>query len=717
MVKSFSFIAQQDEQDCGVACLAMILKYYKTLIPIHKLREFSGTDMEGTSAFGLKLTLEQLDFDCPVVQADGEIWQEKDLPFPMIAHIIVDNSFTHYVVIYGVKHRQLLIADPAKGKLKQPIESFIDEWTGVLILPTPTAAYKPSKEKVAGLSSFLPVIWKQKSLVFNIVLASLFITFFGIGSSYYFQGIMDYFIPNEAKSTLNIISIGLIIVYIFRVLFEYSRNYLLLILGQRMSISVMLSYFKHVLSLPMSFFATRKSGEIISRFLDASKIIDALASATLSVFLDIGMVLLVGITLAIQNSTLFFITLASLPFYMIAVFAFVKSYDKANQNEMIASATLNSSIIENLKGIETIKAYNGEEIVYNRVDTEFIQLMKKSFHSATLDNVQQGIKHSIQLISSALILWIGSYFVMNGTFSIGQLITYNALLVFFTDPLQNIINLQVKMQTAQVANKRLNEIFAIDSEHVETERNFPMPSDLFKHGIYINNLSYSYGVKDPSLVDISCTIEPNSKIALVGVSGSGKSTLAKLLVNFYSPSEGHINYGQINYLDIDLQELRRNVVYVPQDSFFFSGTILENITFGLRNIPNLERIIEVCNAVQITDFINHQPLRFNMMLEEGGANLSGGQRQRMAIARALLQDSDILILDEATSGLDTLLEHAILEYLLSLEDKTLIFIAHHLPIAKACDKVFVLHGGKLVEQGHHDVLRYNGGVYQQLWEI
>lgn len=214
----------------------------------------------------------------------------------------------------------------------------------------------------------------------------------------------------------------------------------------------------------MNFFATRKSGEIISRFLDANKIIDALASATLSVFLDIGMVLIVGITLAVQNGTLFLITLASLPFYLVSILAFVKSYEKANQEEMVAGATLNSSIIESLKGIETIKAYSGEEKVYHQVDREFVQLMKKSFRTATLDNVQQGIKHAIQLISSALILWLGSYYVMEGSISLGQLITYNALLFFFTDPLQNIINLQVKMQTAQVANKRLNEIFAIEPE-------------------------------------------------------------------------------------------------------------------------------------------------------------------------------------------------------------------------------------------------------------
>lgn len=193
-------------------------------------------------------------------------------------------------MIYGVKNNKLLIADPANGKIQKTIKKISKEWTGVLLLMKPSSNYQPIKEEVAGLTSFFPILWQQKSLIFHIVIASLFITLFGIASSYYFQGILDFFIPNQARSTLNIISIGLILVYLFRISFEYIHNYLLVILGQRMSIIVMLSYFKHVLRLPMNFFSTRKSGEIISRFLDANKIIDALASATLSGFLDIGIV-------------------------------------------------------------------------------------------------------------------------------------------------------------------------------------------------------------------------------------------------------------------------------------------------------------------------------------------------------------------------------------------------------------------------------------------
>nr|P59852.1 RecName: Full=Lactococcin-G-processing and transport ATP-binding protein LagD [Lactococcus lactis subsp. lactis] len=696
-------IYQQDEKDCGVACIAMILKHYGTEITIQRLRELSGTDLDGTSAFGIKKTFEKLGFDAPAFKAGDETWQEKDIPLPLIAHIISEQKYQHYVVVYKVKGDEIWIADPAKGKIRKTISEFSKEWTGVLLFPKPKAEYKPSIERVDSLSTFFPILIKQKSL---------FITIFGIISSYYFQGLLDNIIPNQARSTLNILSIGLIFVYLFRVLFEYSRSYLLLLIGQRMSMSIMLGYFKHVLSLPLSFFATRKSGEIISRFLDANKIIDALASATLSLILDIGMVILVGTTLAIQSTQLFLLTLAFLPFYILVVYVFIRSYDKANTEEMSAGAEVNSSIIESLKGIETIKSYNGENHVYDRVDSEFVTLMKKSFKSVTLDNVQQSLKMVIELISSVLILWLGSSYVIDGKISLGQLITYNALLVFFTEPLQNIINLQVKMQKARVANKRLNEIMSISPEQRNT--NINISKNIFNKDIKLDKVSFSYNMKLPVLRDVSLEIYSKSKVALVGVSGSGKSTLAKLLVKFYDPSEGNITYGDINCQDIENHKLRNHVTYVPQESFFFNGTIIDNLTFGLSHQPEFEKIFRACKAACLVDFINQQPLRFDSVLEEGGNNLSGGQKQRLAIARAILNDSEIIIFDEATSGLDTLLEKEILEYLIKLQDKTIIFIAHHLSIAKACDEIIVLDQGILVGRGTHEELSEKEGVYRRL---
>lgn len=298
-----------------------------------------------------------------------------------------------------------------------------------------------------------------------------------------------------------------------------------------MSLTIILDYLKHVLRLPMSFFNTRKSGDIISRFLDANKIIDALANISLSMILDLGMVIIIGITLLAQNSTLFLIALGTLPFYMVAILAFVKKSDRANQEEMSASSELNSNIIEAFNGVETIKAYNGEQVVDDKVTELFEKALNKSYDNNKLNNLQQTSKQLIQLISSVLILWIGSYYVMNTTISLGQLITFNALLVFFTEPLQNIINLQAKLQTAKVATERLSEVLSIEREQSHNETK--VEADAFNEDIAINNVSFSYKMGTQTLDNINFKIAAKSKVALLGLSGSGKSTLAKILVNFF----------------------------------------------------------------------------------------------------------------------------------------------------------------------------------------
>ncbi|KRN04828.1 peptide cleavage/export ABC transporter [Holzapfeliella floricola] len=715
MKENQSFIRQHEQKDCGVACLAMILKTYQTDVSFSELRELSGTNLEGTTALGLKKTLEAFNFKCDAFKADESVWQNNELKFPLIAHLVVDNQYTHYVVIYGIKKNKLIIGDPAQGKVEKTIEEFNQEWTGTLLFATPNEDYQPVQRKKYRLSSFMPLVMQQKKLLSLIVILSICITMLGIASSYYFQSIIDFLVPRQEINLLNIISIGMITIYVVRTVFEYLRNLLMTKLGQKMSLTIILDYLKHVLRLPMSFFNTRKSGDIISRFLDANKIIDALANISLSMILDLGMVIIIGITLLAQNSTLFLIALGTLPFYMVAILAFVKKSDRANQEEMSASSELNSNIIEAFNGVETIKAYNGEQVVDDKVTELFEKALNKSYDNNKLNNLQQTSKQLIQLISSVLILWIGSYYVMNTTISLGQLITFNALLVFFTEPLQNIINLQAKLQTAKVATERLSEVLSIEREQSHNETK--VEADAFNEDIAINNVSFSYKMGTQTLDNINFKIAAKSKVALLGLSGSGKSTLAKILVNFFEPSTGNVSYGHYKSSDINNSQLRNHVTYIPQESFFFRGTILENLTFGLDVIPTLEEIKEVCDRVKLSDFIQQQELQLGTMLEEGASNLSGGQKQRLAIARALLKKSNVFILDEATSGLDALIEKEITDYLLSLNQKTVIFISHHLPVAKKCDQILVLDKGKLVEQGSHSELIKQEQLYHQLCNI
>lgn len=719
-MKKIKLIKQHDEKDCGVACLSMILNFYDTSVPISKLRLMAGTNSQGTSALGLVQALNNFHFQTQVIQTDESIWKEEDVNYPLIAHVIIDGVFFHYVVVYGMKNGKLLLADPAKGKIKQTPKEFASIWTGILLITVPTENYHPTQDKSNGLFSFVSLLANHKKTIAGIVLLSFILTGFGIIGSYYFQVIIDRIVPLRSVNLLEIISIGLLSMYVIQTLFQYFKQYLLIRLGQQLSSSIMLKYFNHVLNLPMNFFSTRKSGEIISRFLDANKIIDALANVTLSLFLDVSMVIFIGTALFLQNYLLFYISLSTLPIYGLIVFLFMKPFDRTNEEQMESSAVVNSQIIESLKGIETIKSFNATNLVYEKVQQQFKEMMDKSFKNTNLDNLQSNLKTALQVISSTTLLWVGTYLVIKGRLSIGQLITYNALMSFFITPLQNIINLQVKIQTAKVANDRLNEIFLLDREFLSEATNQQMSNielGTKEPLIEVKDLSFAYGFEENVLNNLSFSINSNEKVAIVGMSGSGKSTLAKLFVNFYTAQKGEIEIQGKSIQNISRFDLRNKIGYVSQENFFFSGSIFENLIFGLDYQPTEEQILGACEMAQIKEYIEGLPLQFQSPIEEGASNLSGGQRQRLALARALLKNSEILILDEITSGLDSRSEHLIIQNLMNLENKTILFIAHHLSIAKDCDHVFVLDKGRLVESGTHTQLRALHGTYEELWKM
>lgn len=552
---------------------------------------------------------------------------------------------------------------------------------------------------------------KQRGLIVNIVLATLLVTVINIVGSYYLQSIIDTYVPDQMRSTLGIISIGLVIVYILQQILSYAQEYLLLVLGQRLSIDVILSYIKHVFHLPMSFFATRRTGEIVSRFTDANSIIDALASTILSIFLDVSTVVIISLVLFSQNTNLFFMTLLALPIYTVIIFAFMKPFEKMNRDTMEANAVLSSSIIEDINGIETIKSLTSESQRYQKIDKEFVDYLKKSFTYSRAESQQKALKKVAHLLLNVGILWMGAVLVMDGKMSLGQLITYNTLLVYFTNPLENIINLQTKLQTAQVANNRLNEVYLVASEFEEKKTVEDL--SLMKGDMTFKQVYYKYGYGRDVLSDINLTVPQGSKVAFVGISGSGKTTLAKMMVNFYDPSQGEISLGSVNLNQIDKKALRQYINYLPQQPYVFNGTILENLLLGAKEGTTQEDILRAVELAEIREDIERMPLNYQTELTSDGAGISGGQRQRIALARALLTDAPVLILDEATSSLDILTEKRIVDNLIAL-DKTLIFIAHRLTIAERTEKVVVLDQGKIVEEGKHADLLAQGGFYAHL---
>lgn len=389
-------------------------------------------------------------------------------------------------------------------------------------------------------------------------MASLVYTILGIVGAFYFKELIDSVLLDGLRKTLMTLSIGVILLNVFKVILNAFRSHLLLYLSQKLDIALLLGYYRHVIELPMNFFGTRKIGEMISRFNDAGKVRDAISGAILTIMIDIIMAVIGAIILYMQNAGLFGITVIIVVLYAIIVVSFHKWYEKLNRKQMEDNAQLTSYMVESLNGIQTVKANNAERKANNETEIKFVHLLRSVFDLSWVSNLQSSLKTFVELVGGVVILWVGGVSVINGKMTIGSLITFNCLLAYFLDPVKNLINLQPQMQTAVVAADRLGEILDLETEKTDTEYRKLAPANLVGD-IEIKNLNFRYGTRKLVLENINLKIENGQKIAFVGESGSGKTTLSKLLLHFFVPETGDILINGNNIEDIQLETLRKKL--------------------------------------------------------------------------------------------------------------------------------------------------------------
>lgn len=706
-------IKQRDITDCGAACLASIASFYGLKLPIARIRQMASTDTKGTNVLGLIEAANKLGFEAKGVRGAPESLSK--IPLPAIAHIVVKKQLHHYVVIYKVSDTHIQFMDPGDGKVhKKTIPEFLEEWTGVLVLLLPNESFTKGDKKVNVGQRFWHLIKPHKSIAIQALFGAFVYTLLGLSTSIFVQKITDYVLVDGNRNLLNLMSIIMIFILLLQLFVGTAKTIFTMRTGQQIDAQLILGYYKHLLKLPQQFFDTMRVGEIISRINDAVKIRVFINEVAVGLAVNLFIIVFAFALMFSYYWKLALLMLTVIPLYLIIYFISNKLNKKIQRKLMENSAELESQLVESLNAMGTIKRFGLESHTNHKTETRFVQLLRTVYKSG-LNSVFSGTSTELiaQLLTIAL-LWIGAGFVLDNEITPGELFSFYTLIGYFTGPAASLIGANKVIQDAVIAADRLFEIMDLE---IENDAQNVELSKANLGDIRFENVAFRYGTRVSVFEDLNLHIEEGKFTAIVGESGSGKSTLMALLQNIYPIQNGNIFIGKYAIKYLNNNSLRNVLSVVPQQIDLFAGNVIDNIAVGDYE-PDLQKVIDICSQLGILEFIESLPEGFQTYLGENGATLSGGQKQRIAIARALYRNPEILILDEATSSLDSASEQYVQRTinLLLEQQKTIIIIAHRLSTVSKADKLIVLDKGKVVEEGSHDELLVQNGYYSNLWK-
>lgn len=713
------YYQQLDITDCGAACLAMIASHFGKELSISEIRSYAGTDVVGTNVKGLIQAAKEYGLSAKAVKGEEKA-VTQELPTPFIVHLHIEkegNWIDHYAVVKRISKNtiELWDPDPLVRKDKISYKQFFSMWTGYALFFQPGIDFKINKEQSNLFVKFLPLLLPHKKLLFYSFLASLLIMIFGIVSSFYFKYLFDEVMYAKMTFSLNSLSIGVLCISIIQNIIVLIRSVLLSHLSFKTDLQMNFSYYSHILKLPISFFESRKTGEILSRLDDLNKIKQTLFYIALSGIMDLLMIIITAPILLKMNSKLFGLTNAFVFLIALVSILFSHVYKSYYPKVMSKNAEVHSFLYETVNGVITIKDLNAVQSISEKYECKKMESVGIDWKLNRYGIANTFIINTLGAVNNIFIFWIGVSSIIADTMSFGMLIAFTSLLSYFTTPLLSIVNMQNAMQEAFVAARRVGEILELDSEYRKSESCIK-PSKVYGD-IKFDHVSFAYGSRKPIYEDLNLEIKAGEWIGIVGTSGCGKSTLIKLLLKNYQIQKGKILIDNNDISYIDTISLRSQIGYVPQDIFLFSGTIAENISLGKIEV-SFEEIVKAARKVGADKFIEKLPKKYETILGEHGAGLSGGEKQRLALARALVGNPSLLILDEATSNLDNVSESEIHDIIKKLrnENMTVIIIAHRLSTVMNCNNIFVMENGNIVQKGTHEELLKMKGLYRKLWD-
>jgi ABC-type bacteriocin/lantibiotic exporter with double-glycine peptidase domain len=707
-VTKYQSVLQHSQEDCGAASLATVAKHYGQTFTLNRVREAVGTGSRGTSLLGMRRGAEALGFHARQVQATPELLgQLNQVPLPAVIHW----KGNHWVVLYGCKRKKYVIADPGVGIRYLTHRELLAGWlNGVMLvlMPDDSRFYQQAGDKISGFNRFLIRVWPYRWLLTQAIAINVAIGLLSLASPIMMQLLTDDVLVRGDTQLLTTVAIGVIALSLIQRIIGLVQSFLIGHFSQRLQLGLIFEYGRQLLRLPLSYFEGRRSGEVVSRIRDVSTINNLVSQVVLGLpsqffiaIISFGLMLFYSWQLTLASLSAFiFITLVNL--------IFLPALRRKTRSQIVLGTENQGFLVETFSGVQVLKTTQATPQAWNEYQANYGRLMTIGWDMMKLQLFSSTITGTFSTFVNIAVLWLGSYLVIDKTLSIGQLIAFSGMSSNFLGFLSSAIALADEFITAQIVIQRLNEV--IDATP-EDDRDQKKAWVKIKNNddITCSQVNYHHTGRVELLQNFSLIIPGGNATALIGHSGCGKSTLAKLLASLYVPQSGNIRYGNFNQNDLALESLRQQVVLVPQEPHFWSRSIADNFHFSYPHI-GFEAIVQACQVAGADEFISELPEQYQTVLGEFGANLSGGQRQRLAIARAIVSDPPILILDESTGALDPVSEAQVLDRLLShRRGKTTILISHRPKVIQRADWIVLLDRGRLKISGTPAELRTQTG--------
>ncbi|TDF94702.1 peptidase domain-containing ABC transporter [Paenibacillus piri] len=706
-LRKYPIRLQHNEMDCGPTCLAMVMAYYGSHIPINRIREQTEMSRSGSTLYGLTETAESLG-----LAAQGFTTQLDALSgvkLPAIAHW----KGEHFNVVYEVTKSHVIVGDPAYGLEKKSRADFEAGWSGAILTLTPTERLASHERMRSPVSRFIAYVTPNKKALLTLLITSLLVQLIALAIPIITQVIVDKVLVERYGDLLNVLLVGMLGLSVCYIVVNSCRTFIAAKIALKIDVAMLGEFYKHLLSLPLSFFWARTIGDLTSRVGENQKIRRMLTTGAVQMLLDLLTILIYGTLMLVYHVKLSLIAFAIIPCYAALVLLFSPLMRKNSRRQFEAEAESQTTMVEAIKLISTVKALAAEPAIGWKLMDKLQLALKQRIKAIRLIVTSETIADTIKTIGNALVLYGGALFVMRGELSVGQFVAFLSVYFTVTQSITQMLMMLNDIMEVRVSMERIDDVFAAHPEELEPQNMRRLAA--LKGHIQFDNVTFRYSKDGPNILQqINLNIEPGQTVALVGRSGAGKSTFANLLTKLFAPTSGTIRLDGHDIRQIHAASLRRKIGIVQQENRVFRATIQDNIAIRFPS-ATLEEVETAAKLAGAYEFITALPLGFKTMIGEGGLSLSGGQLQRIAIARALLGEPGILIFDEATSALDSESERIIQQNMdTMLKGRTCLIIAHRLSTVQKADMIVVLDRGAVVETGSHVELIEAKGLYYYL---